>query len=340
MTGGHLISFPNASVLVPNIPDLGATIDVAKLAEELGFRKVWVAETTGLDAAAVGAVIALETTLEVGTAIVPVYSRTPAVLAMMAASWARIGDRPVHLGIGAGGTEIVMGWHGVPQSRPAETVRDTLRVLRQALSGEPTSYQGETRRSSGFRLALGPASSVRVYIGGMGPQMVALAAAEADGLILAWASPGILAGMRPGFDRLIADSGRAAADVRLVARMYTAVTDDPGRVRAEVRRELVEYLASPGYARFFAATGFGGDADAVAAAVARRDRPAAVSAVSDRLLDELLVVSDGSHGIRPRLNDFLAAGADEIMIQPVPQVRGGDPLRTLHGVAAALKSLR
>jgi len=328
----------SVSILLSNLPDADTLLGLSRVVESCGYRRVWLAETGGLAAAGLGAVIARTTALEVGTAIVPVYSRTPALLSMMAATWAQLGDgRRVHLGIGAGGQVIVERWHGVPFEKPATATRDTVVLLRQALSGERSSYSGVTRHSDGFRLLTGPAPSVSVYVGGMGPAMVSLAAELADGLIVTWLSPRVLAGFRASFSRAVSDHGRNPSDVRLVARAYVAVTDTPAVVREEVRKELVEYVVSPPYARYFSSVGFASEVEKVRARFQARDRAGAVAEVSDRLLDEVLVVGRDAGEVRQRLADYLAAGADDLMVQPVPTARGGNPRRTVEAVAEAVQ---
>ena len=100
---------------------------------------MWLAETSGPDPLVAAALIAREHDLEVGTAVVPVWSRTPAVLAAAAADIVAIGrGRPFHLGLGAGGQAIVERWHGLDFAGSVERVADTIAILRQALAGERT----------------------------------------------------------------------------------------------------------------------------------------------------------------------------------------------------------
>lgn len=325
------------SVMLSNIHDAEELLGLADVMVECGYRRVWLAETGGLDAAALGAVLARTTPLEVGTSIVPVYSRTPALLAMMAATISQLGGgRAVHLGIGAGGQVIVEKWHGRRFSKPAATTRETIEILRQALAGERTSVDGSARRSSGFRLLSGPAPQVRIAIGGMGPVMVDLAAEVADALIVTWLSPRVLSAFHTTFTKAVRHHGREPHEVRLVARVYVAVTETPELAREEVRKELVEYVVSPPYGRYFASAGFEDEVRRVTAAFQARDRAGAVDAVSDRLLDEVLVLGRDASDIEAPLRAYLAEGADEIIVQPVPAGRGGDPERTIRAVARAL----
>jgi probable F420-dependent oxidoreductase len=332
------MSLSSVSVLLSNIPDADELIGLAHAVDESGYQRVWLAETGGLEAGALGGVIAANTSLEVGTAIVPVYSRTPALLAMMASTWSHLGgDRAVHLGVGAGGQVIIERWHGVPFEKPATTTRETIALLRQSLAGDRTQLEGRTRHSDGFSLTTGAAPEVRVYVGGMGPAMVDLAAEVADGLIVTWLSPRVLREFRQSFDASIENHGRESKDVTLVARAYVAITQTPDVARAEVRKELVEYLVSPPYARYFSSVGFEQEVEQVGAAFSARDREGAVSAVSDRLLDEVLLVGTDPHEVGARLREYVDAGADDVMVQPVPTFRGGDPRATITGLADALR---
>ena len=317
------------SVLLANLGSLDATLAAAAEVEAAGLDRVWLAETSGPDPLLAAALIAREHDLEVGTAVVPVWSRTPAVLAAAAADIAAIGHRrPFHLGLGAGGQAIVERWHGLDFAGSVERVADTIAILRQALAGERTAHHGDRARSEGFRLSSPPcAGDVDLYVGGMGPRMLDLAGRVADGLILSWSPardvPGRLTALRDG----AVASGRSA-QVRLVTRVYAAVTDDPAAARQGVRTELVEYLASPPYARWFRSIGFEEEVDAVAAAFAARDRAASAAAISDRMVDDLLIAGDAAT-VLEGIAAYARAGADDVMVQPVPPERGGDVAATI-----------
>jgi probable F420-dependent oxidoreductase len=324
----------NISILLSNLPEAEAIIDLATRMEQLGFARVWLAETNGADVTVAAGALAALTSMEIGTAIVPVYTRTPALLAMAAATVSRVGGRRrVHLGLGAGGQVMIERWHGTDFDRPLATTRDTLAILRQALAGKKTEFAGPALRSRGFMLSTGPAPEVSLYVGGMGPKMHALAAEQADGLIVTWLSPRILRGFAAGFADQVAAAGRRRDQVSLVARAYVAVTDRVAEVREAVRREMVEYIVSPGYGRYFASVGFATEVAEVNAAFARGDRVGTARAVSDRLLDDVLVVGASAGEVAETLRAYLEAGADDLVVQPVPVHRHGDPLRTIEAVA-------
>ena len=89
--------------------------------------------------------------------------------------------------------------------------------------------------------------------------------------------------------------------------------------------------------RYFSSVGFDDEVQAVNAAFTARDREGAVQAISDRLLDDVLVVGTSGDEVADQLRPYVAAGADDVMIQPVPDFRGGDYLRTIEEVARALR---
>lgn len=309
-------------------------LDAAAVVARAGLSRVWLAETRGPDALLAAALIAREQPLEVGTAIVPVYNRTPAILAMAAADIVELGGgRPFHLGLGAGGKVLIEQWHGIPFERSLAHVRDTIEIVRQATAGERTAVTGAGWSSNRFSLLSPPPSPerVRIYVGGMGPKMQALAASVADGLILTWVSPRILRDRADAVRRDVVAAGRAPHDFRLVARVYAAVTDDVAAVREHVRQELVEYVLSPPYAAYFSSVGFEREVQGVRAAFDAGDRAASRAAISDDLLDEVLVAGPADEVVE-RIRGFGLAGADDTMVQPVGRQRGGDPEATIRAI--------
>jgi len=307
-------------------------VELARHAAEAGYGCVWSTETDGPDALVASALVAANVPVEVGTAIVPVSTRSAPVLAMAAADLTHVSGRPVHLGVGAGGRRIIESWHGLDYDGVVDRIAETIVLLRRILAGERTDAAGGRVRSEGFRLSVPPVAPVHLYVGGMGPRITATAASLADGLVLSWSSVGEVARRRRTLDGLVHAAGRAEGSVRLLARAYVAVTDRPDVVRSAVRDELVGYLVSPPYAAEFERQGFGPEVAAVAEAFRRGDRRAAAAGVSDRLLDEMLVVGDGQE-CAARIRSLAEVGADEVLVQPVPSGAGGDPVRTLTALS-------
>src|SRR5262249_43005732 len=133
-------------------------VELARVAErDWGYDAIWLAETNGPDSPSLVGALALATErATLGTGIVPVYNRTPAVLAMTAAPLAGLAPGRFVLGLGSSSHAIVEGWNGVPFERPLARVRETVAILRQALAGEKTSFAGKELCSRGLRLGYCP----------------------------------------------------------------------------------------------------------------------------------------------------------------------------------------
>jgi len=163
----------------------------------------WLAETSGPDSFALGGAIAAATSrVTLGTAIVPAYNRTPAVLAMSAATLADLSQGRFVLGLGSSSHAIIEDWNGLPFELPLTRLRETVTVVREALAGGKTGFQGKTLRSRGFRLGNPPARPVPIYLAALREKMLALAGEIGDGVIVnlfpVTALPKMLAAYREG----------------------------------------------------------------------------------------------------------------------------------------------
>lgn len=294
------------------------SVELAVRAEQQwGYRAVWLAETNSAESFALAGAVAQATeSLEIGTAIVPVYNRTPAVLAMAAGTLAQLsGDRFV-LGLGTSSHAIIEGWNGVAFEAPLGRVRESVAILRQALAGEKTDLEGKTLRSRGFRLAMRPAERLRIYLAGLRERMLGLAGEIGEGLIINMmpveSMPRILGAYRAGAER----AGRNADSDDVVARFQVAVTDDPESARNMVRAGFAGYVATPVYNKFFSWLGFDGVAHDVAAAFARGDRKATAAAMSNELVDAIAIIGSADE-CREKLAAFVEAGVTTPVLAPL-----------------------
>lgn len=285
---------------IPVTPfDVRESCELAKRAEDAGYTDAWAAEVNGSDAFAAAAAVGIATTtIRIGCAIVPIYTRPPALLAMGAATaQAACGGR-FCLGLGASSPVIVDQWMGASFDRPITRMRETVAAVRAALAGDKLDIDGATIRARGFKLETPPATRVPLYLAALGPQMRHIAVQEADGIALFLASE---EGVRITRD--------AAPDLELVERIFCFVDQDPAEIRDVCRWMFAPYLAVPGYNRFVAEQGFAAEAHAVTEAWKSGDRKSAVAAVSDRLVDAL-AISGPAQACKERLESFREAGLD------------------------------
>jgi probable F420-dependent oxidoreductase len=299
-------------------------IELACKAEQVwGYDAIWLAETNGPDSFTLAGAIAQATQrVTIGTAIVPVYNRTPAVLAMSAATLAQLsGDRFV-LGLGSSSHAIVEGWNGVAFERPLTHVRESVAIVRQALAGGKTDFAGRALSSRGLRLGVLPARPVPIYLAALRERMLQLAGEIGDGLIVNLfplsALPRILAAYREGAAR----AGRDASGDEVVCRFQVAVTDDVPAARGLVRLAFAGYVAQPVYNAYFRWCGFEREAAAVAEAFARGDRAATAAAMSDALIDRIAILGSAA-ACREQIAAFVAGGVTTPVISPLATSRAG-----------------
>jgi len=302
------------------LPGLGARecVELARRAErEWGYDAIWLAETQGPDSFGLAGALALATERAlIGTAIVPVYNRSPAVLAMSAATAAELTGGRFVLGLGSSSHAIIGDWNGIAFERPLGHVRETVAIVRQALAGEKTDFAGEVLRSRGFRLGSRPKQRVPIYLAGLRERMLRLAGEIGDGLIVnlfpVTALPQILAAYRAGASA----AGRDAVRDEVVCRFQVAVTDDLPYARNLVRLAFGGYVAAPVYNRFFAWCGFERESRAVAEAFAARDRARVAAAMSDGMIDRIAILGP-AEACREQIAAFVAAGVTTPVISPL-----------------------
>src|SRR5579884_4488687 len=163
--------------------------------ERAGLDVVWAAEAYGFDAPSLMGYLAARTErVQIGSAILPIYSRTPALLAQTAAGLDYVSDGRFILGLGASGPQVIEGWHGVPYDHPLQRTREIIDICRQAWKREPLTHDGI------YRLPLPPGQGtglgkplkmithpvrpdIPVYVASLGPKNVEMTAEVADGWI-------------------------------------------------------------------------------------------------------------------------------------------------------------
>jgi probable F420-dependent oxidoreductase len=298
--------------------DARACVELGRRAErEWGYDAIWLAETNGPESFALAGALAMATErATIGTAIVPVYNRTPAVLAMSAATVQQLAGGRFVLGLGSSSHAIVEDWNGISFERPLAHVRESVAIVRQALAGEKTDFHGAVFQSKGFRLGNVPKQRVPIYLGALREKMLRLAGEVGDGLIVnlfpVTALPKMLAAYRAG----AAAAGRDGARDEVVCRFQVLVTDDLPFARNLVRLAFGGYVAAPVYNRFFAWCGFEAEARAVAEAFARRDRAGVAAAMTDELVDRIAILGPAER-CREQLAEFVAAGVTTPVLSPL-----------------------
>lgn len=278
-----------------------------------GYRDVWTGEVAGPDG--FGPLMLFrgwEDDLGLSCAAASVFTRGPGVLAMTAATLAEAAPGRCRFGIGAGSSVLAETWNGVRFERPYQRVVDTLRFLRQTLAGERADDQ-PTVHGAGFRLARPVEVPPRLLVAVAGPRMQDFAAAEADTMALNFLSAddvGTIVRRTAGVERL------APGPLETAVRVFLLPREGPGAEQA-ARRFLAGYLTVPGYAAFQRWLGREELLAPMSAAWRAGDRRAAVAAVPDRVLRDLVVFGSPAE-CAAAVGGYFDGGADAVTLALVP----------------------
>jgi probable F420-dependent oxidoreductase len=300
---------------------LAAHRELIEQLPDLGYTDAWSAETAGADAFT-PLVLASQWApqLRLGTAIVPVYTRGPGLLAMSAATLAELAPGRFVLGIGASSPVIVENWNAAAFDAPFARTRDTLRFLRSALAGEKVGEKYETFAVSKFRLERPADPPPSIMLAALRPGMLRLAAREADGAITNWLAA-------TDVPRVRAEIG---PDVELAARIFVCPTEDADAARGLGRMLISSYLTVPVYAAFHDWLGRGELLAPMHEAWAAGDRQKANHVIPDSVVDEL-VIHGSLDSCREQIQSYVDNGLTTPIIALLPT--GDDPFEQVRALA-------
>jgi len=297
---------------------------------DLGYTDVWSAETDGADAFTPLTLTSVwEPRLRLGTAIVPVFTRGPATLAQSVAAMSQAAPGRFVLGIGSSSDVIVQRWNATAFEQPYARVRDTLRFLRLALSGEKVTEDFETFAIKGFRLKMLPPEPVPVLVAALREGMLRLAGREGDGAIINWLSADDVATVAPIVRQF--GPGPDGTEKEIVARIFVAPSEDTETVRNLGRYAIAAYLNVPVYRAFHEWLGRSEALGPMWQAWTAGDRQAALAAIPDEVVDQLIV-----HGSPQQCREHIQRYVDNGVSTPVVAILpfpGIDPVSAAHQLA-------
>ncbi|MDQ6691745.1 MAG: LLM class F420-dependent oxidoreductase [Candidatus Dormibacteraeota bacterium] len=320
-------------------------VGFVKEADRLGYDCAWVPEAYGWDAFTICTQLALATErIRIGTGIVNVFSRSPALLGQTAASLDLISRGRFILGLGTSGHQVIEGWHGVKFERGVRRMRETIDIVRMVLKRERLKYDGEIFRlgeglSRGLKLITQPIrDAVPIYLATLTPSGVALAGEVADGWLPVFFSPGHFSkGLRAGLEKGAARGGRTLGDMSVCPVQPVVVTDDRRAGRDAVRPHLALYIGGMGsreknyYNQLWCSYGYRDEAIRIQDLYLDGRKDEAMQAVSDEMVDLVTII--GSAGeCRERIEELARAGVSEVSLAiSVPDL---DPAQTVEALRA------
>jgi probable F420-dependent oxidoreductase len=288
-------------------------------------------EATGTDAfSLLGAVAATAPKLDLATGIVPIQLRTPPLAAMTAATLQALNpDVDVWLGVGVSAPGILRA-HGAPApERPIARMREYVALLRECLSGEAVTFEGDFWSVKRFRLGVRLAERrPKIVMAALGPQMLKLAGEVADGVLLNYIP---VSHVGPSIAQV-----RAGGDAKIFAYVHAAVGELEQSARS-ARKDLFNYAMADGYANMFRAAGFADEVDELRARQAERDRDGALAAISEEMIQAIDFI-----GSEDQVTDFtrayVDAGVEHPILMPMPwgEDRFAVTRATMAAAAAAI----
>ena len=232
------------------------------------------------------------------------------------------------MGIGSSSNVIVENWNGIPFEETYKRTRDVARFLRKALTGEKVSEKYDGFEVNGFTLRRVPREQPPILIAALRPGMLRLAGREGDGAIINWLSAEDVATVKPYVEE-------GGAQKEIVARIFCCPNPDAEVVRAEAKRAIAAYLNVPVYADFHRWLGRSEDLEGMWNHWAAGDRKAALDAIPDRVVDQLIV-----HGTpeqcREHIDRYHAMGVTTSAISIMP-FGGIDPIEAARDLAPAAR---
>ncbi|MEU1969710.1 LLM class F420-dependent oxidoreductase [Micromonospora sediminicola] len=296
-------------------------------AQRLGFSIVWVAEAYGSDAPSVlGWLTAHTNTIGIGSAVLQIPARTPAMTAMTTATLDMLSSGRFHLGLGVSGPQVVEGWHGVPFWQPLTRTREYVAIVRSVLRRERLVHDGASYqiplpggRGKALQLMLHPhREQVPIYLGAAGPRNLELTGEIADGWLPPFFSP---AHADEQLSHIRAGRARAGKDLTgfdIAPTVAVVIDEDLTTCVDRVRPYIALYIGGMGsrrqnfYNQLATRMGFGEAARDVQSLYLSGDVAAAAAAVPPELVDAVSLLGPPAR-IARRLHDFAAAGVTTLV---------------------------
>lgn len=275
--------------------------EYVKRAEAAGYTDLWTGETAGPDGFTPLALSAAWTErMRLGTGIVGVFQRGPALLAQEAAALADASEGRFILGIGSSSDRIIEGWNGIPFERPLSKVRETLEFLRVALAGE--------RTASRFKLETKPAHEVPIVLAALRGKMLKLAVEQADGAFTNFLP-------LDGLPQVVEGIEGAPESFELLCRFFLL----PGpreEVEPLARFMFSSYITVPVYTEFYRWLGWGEKIQPMLDAWEARDRQKAAELAPWEAIEQMFIFGSPEE-MKARLEAFVAGGVTTPILTPV-----------------------
>ena len=316
---GFLLGYSGKHIHMP--------IELIQQAESMGYDSVWTAEAYGNDAVTSAAYVLAQTSkIRVGTAIMQMPARTPAMCALTAMSLDQLSGGRFIVGLGASGPQVVEGWHGVPYGKPVTRTKEYIQIMRKIFEREgpvefdgqvyqmPNQSEGTTGLGKPLKSILA-ATDIPIYTASITPAGLRCAGEVADGVFPVWMDPNkydvLGESIEQGFEK--AGNGKSLKDFDIAPFVTVAMNDDLDAAYDALRPWLALYIGGMGaknknfYHEYATRLGYGDAANQIQELYLSGKKPEAEALVPNELLDEVSLIGPRERIIE-RLGPWKEAG--------------------------------
>lgn len=311
-------------------------IEIAQLAEDLSYDSIWVPEMWGRDAFSILGLLASNTnTIKLATGIIPVYSRSPAIIAQTIATLDEISNGRMMLGLGTSGPIVIENWHGVPYKKPLQRTREYVEIIKMILSSERVNYDGEIFKLKNFRLQFKPVrKNIPILIAAMGSKNIQLTGEVADGWIPFLVPPDHL---EIGREELSTGAEKVGKDINqfsISPYIPAAVSADENLTKDVIREYIAYYVGGMGtfYHQAMVRYGFKTEADQILEAWSKGDKRGAIESVSPEMSESFSISGNAESG-QSKIAQYIESGADLPIILFPPKASRELVRQTIEGLA-------
>ena len=317
---GFLLGYSGKRIHIP--------IDAIKQAESMGYDSVWTAEAYGNDAVTSASwVLAQTEKIRVGTAIMQMPARTPAMCAMTSMSLHQLSGGRFIVGLGASGPQVVEGWHGVPYGRPVTRTREYIQIMRKIMGREgpvefdgkvyqmPVKGEGTTGLGKPLKSILDASPESPIYTASITPAGLRCAGEVADGVFPVWMDPDkydvLGKDIEAGFEK--AGGGKSLQNFDIAPFVMVALNDDLDAAFDSLRPWLALYIGGMGakgknfYHDYATRLGYGEMATRLQDLYLSGQKAEAEALIPNDLLDAVSLIGSKDR-IRERLAPWKEAG--------------------------------
>ena len=331
--------------------DIKTASEVVQAADSMGVDCVWSAEAWAQDAITTLAYLAAKTErIHLGTGIMQISARAPAMTAMTALSLNEISGGRFRLGLGVSGPQVVEGLHGAPYAKPLTRLRETVEICRMAFAGEKLQYNGDVHvlprpggEGKALRLDVNPAN-IPIYLATLGPRALEYTGAAADGWLGTSFSPDHADAhfdyMRKGAEK----AGRNLADMEISTQVAMSIGEDIEGMVATAKAGVAFQMGAMGsaktnfYNEAFQRAGYKEEALEIQRLWKAGERDAAVANVPDAMVTEFQVLGTPDMA-RARFRKYREVGVNCLNVRLDDKASAADRIATLEQIMEVASSV-